>query len=102
MLRVLVRPLSPNHPNQSPIVTLKCDKTELDLPRGEFDFVSRRWDVSINQTIEICSEMTVTGVPIVLNGCSVADLSAPIFRKRCVSISCFEYDLAFQFLCLML
>ena len=81
----LVRLLSPNHPNQSPIVTLKCDKTELYLPRGEFDFESRRWDISINQTIEICSEMTVTGVPIVLNGCSVADLSAPIFRKRFVS-----------------
>ena len=56
----------------------------MDLPRGRFDLVSKSWDISLNESIEICSGVNVRGVPVVLNGCSVADLSAPIFRKRFV------------------
>ncbi|KAL5254447.1 hypothetical protein ACHWQZ_G014030 [Mnemiopsis leidyi] len=67
---------------ESPKVSLHCDKADMDLPRGRFDLVSKSWDISLNESIEICSGVNVRGVPVVLNGCSVADLSAPIFRKR--------------------
>ncbi|XP_063681842.1 cation channel sperm-associated auxiliary subunit delta-like [Bolinopsis microptera] len=66
---------------ESPKVTLSCDKTLQELQRGQFDLETNKWVLSLGDGTDSCTHMTVTGIPVVLNGCIVADLVSPIFRK---------------------
>ena len=79
------------NPPQSPKVTLSCDKSLQALQRGQFDLETNKWVLSLGDGTDSCSHMTVTGIPVVLNGCIVADLVSPTFRKRYL-----HYELIFK------
>lgn len=70
--------------SQSPQVTLSCDKTSVTLERGEFNFVSNKWELQLSNTTDYCTSVRISGIPVVLNGCTVADLETPVFKKRFV------------------